>query len=110
LFLGGMMSGMRAALLFPTWPDMNGEFIASVLFIGENWHWEHFVNYDRGIFMGALVQFLHRTLAYGLFIYGIYIFYRMFRGSGDILKKSSVIFIFLLCTQVLIGILTVINS
>jgi cytochrome c oxidase assembly protein subunit 15 len=31
VFLGGIMSGMKAGLAYPTWPDMNGEFIPSAL-------------------------------------------------------------------------------
>lgn len=110
LFLGGMMSGMRAGLLFPTWPDMNGDFIAKEILVGENWRWDNFVYYDKSVFMGALVQFLHRMVAYGLFFYGIYLFYKMYTSGIGLLKKFSVFFVSILSLQVLIGILTVIHS
>lgn len=110
LFLGGMMSGMRAGLLFPTWPDMNGSFFPNVLLVGDNWKWDNFVHYDRSVFMGALVQFLHRLIAYVLFFFGGFLFYRMYIAGIKFLKRFSVYFIFLLLLQVFIGILTVIHS
>ncbi len=64
ILLGGMMSGMKAALFYPTWPDLNGETIPAVLFNGANWTFENFVDYDKHPFMAALVQLLHRTTGY----------------------------------------------
>ena len=58
------MSGMKAALFYPTWPDLNGETIPAVLFNGANWTFENFVDYDKHPFMAALVQLLHRTTGY----------------------------------------------
>ena len=37
LFVGGVMSGMKAGLLYPTWPDMNGEVVPSLLWKTELW-------------------------------------------------------------------------
>lgn len=64
ILLGGMMSGMKAALFYPTWPDLNGETIPAVLFNGANWTFENFVDYDKHPFMAALVQVLHRSTGY----------------------------------------------
>ena len=64
ILLGGMMSGMRAALFYPTWPDLNGEAVPAVLFDAANWTWANVVDYDAHPFMAALVQVLHRTTAY----------------------------------------------
>lgn len=64
ILLGGMMSGMRAALFYPTWPDLNGEAVPDVLFDAANWTWANFIDYDAHPFMAALVQVLHRTTAY----------------------------------------------
>lgn len=111
LFLGGMMSGMRAGMLYPTWPLMNGEFIASEVLNFNNWTVENFVNYDSTIFMGSLVQVSHRMLAYFLFIFGVFLFYRLYKESNSTLfKKWLILFLSFLMLQVLIGILTVISS
>ena len=64
ILLGGMMSGMKAAIFYPTWPDLNGETIPAVLFNGANWTFENFVDYDKHPFMAALVQVLHRSTGY----------------------------------------------
>jgi len=62
--LGGIVSGAKAAMAYPTWPTMNGSWIPDVLLTGDNWVWSNFVQYDQNIFFPALVQFLHRNLAY----------------------------------------------
>ena len=59
LVLGGIMSGMKAALFYPTWPDMNGAVIPAILFDADAWSVENFVNYDKTPFMSALIQTLH---------------------------------------------------
>ena len=64
ILLGGMMSGMRAALFYPTWPDIGGEAIPSILFEGDNWTLQNVIDYDRTPFMSALVHVLHRTTGY----------------------------------------------
>ena len=66
ILLGGMMSGMRAALVYPTWPDIGGALVPEVLLDGANWTWANVVDYDRSPFMAALVHLLHRTSAYAL--------------------------------------------
>jgi heme a synthase len=111
LFLGGVMSGMKAGLFYPTWPDMNGEAVPGVLLSASSWTVENFVNYDAGLFMAALVQLLHRTVAYALFLLG---FWFIFRGlsarPSRPLQTGLYLLASLLITQVLLGIFTVINS
>ena len=34
IFVGGVMSGMKAGVVYPTWPDMNGEMFPSIVFDG----------------------------------------------------------------------------
>lgn len=64
ILLGGMMSGMKAALFYPTWPDLNGETIPAVLLNSANWDLQHFIDYDKHPFMAALIQLLHRSTGY----------------------------------------------
>ncbi|MBK8701714.1 MAG: COX15/CtaA family protein [Saprospiraceae bacterium] len=109
LFVGGMMSGMKAGLFFPSWPDMNGVIIPQVIFHAKNWNVESFLNYDQNLRMPALVQLVHRTTAYFLFFYGLYIFLRYWHDekyapTRIVLKW----FTGLLITQVLLGIITVV--
>ena len=108
ILLGGMMSGMKAGLFYPTWPLIDGGLFPMVLFEASKWSVDNLVNYDQDLFMSGLIQSLHRTLAYIVFIYGLVIAWRY----RKVVKYSlSVYFLLIiLCAQVLLGILTLINS
>ncbi len=111
IFLGGMMSGTRAALFYPTWPDMYGEFIPSVILEGQNWNAENFTYYDRSLFMTALVQFLHRMVAYLLLVLGAIMIWRQWKTAQKPVDKNALIaFGGLLSIQVVIGIVTLLTS
>ena len=87
LIVAGMMSGMRAGLYYPTWPDMNGAFIPEVLLDPDNWTWHNLTNYDSYLFAPALIQFLHRILAYVLLIVTYYLFFN-FRKTPEKIEKT----------------------
>ena len=109
MIFAGLMSGMKAGLFYPSWPDMNGYFIPKVLLNGANWNWVNLTNYDSFVFAPALVQFTHRLLAYLLLILTVYMFYKnrfkVNRLTKFWLNASFVLIIF----QILLGILTIIN-
>ncbi|MEP6845938.1 MAG: COX15/CtaA family protein, partial [Panacibacter sp.] len=68
LIYGCFMAGLKAASAAPTWPDINGSFAPADML-------------DKGFFEGILnnpiaIQFIHRTLAYALFIL-IIVWWRM---------------------------------
>lgn len=111
IFLGGIMSGMKAAVIYPSWPDMNGEFIPQVLTNINNYNVENVLQYDRNEWMPAMVQFTHRMTGYILFVLGfVIIYYGVFKVRISNINKSSMVFISLLITQVVLGIVTLINS
>jgi cytochrome c oxidase assembly protein subunit 15 len=63
IYLGALVAGLRAGLLYNTWPLIDGSLVPAVsaLFFNEPW-WQNF-------FENALtVQFVHRTVAYLLWI------------------------------------------
>lgn len=104
--LGAMMSGSKAGLFFPTWPDMSGVYFPGILLDAGNWQWIHFFDYDKNPFMPALIQFLHRNVAYiltGLTIWWIW------RTRG--LNSAAVDYALFgaLVLQVLLGIVTVLH-
>ena len=109
IMIGGIMSGSKAGLSYPSWPDMNGSLIPDVLFDVQQWKWQYFIDYDTNSFFPAFVQFVHRSLAYLLLIYGIYLCIRMWRSSVLVEKKSAILLGFVLVLQVILGIWTVIN-
>jgi len=109
--LGAMMSGSKAGLFFPTWPDMNGEFLPSVLLVGSHWSVESFVHYDTNPFMPALIQFLHRNTAYILSIMVLYFVWNLFKTKiPTSLRSSGKWLLAVLGVQLVLGILTVVNS
>ena len=110
IFLGGVMSGMKAGVFYPTWPDMNGVYIPQLVFDSSQWTVENFNQYDQNLFVPALFQLLHRTSAYVLFIVGVYIFYMIYRHyRNTVIYTSTVAMIIVLVSQVLLGIITVVN-
>lgn len=109
LAFAGLMAGMRAGLYYPSWPDMNGEFIPSVLMDSTHWTWANLINYDSYLFAPALVQFTHRILAYLLFVFVAILFFN-YRNKVSLnsLKWLQATF-YLIILQMVLGVLTVIN-
>lgn len=111
LFLGGVLSGMKAAVVFPTWPDMHGVYFPDIIFKTQEWNATNFNNYDSNAFMPSLIHFLHRNTAYLLLALGGYLSYILYKKYKDItLKKVSIVLISVLFTQAILGIITVISS
>jgi len=110
IFFGGIMSGMKAGLFYPTWPDMHGEAIPSVLLSGDSWNVDNFIEYDKTPFMAALVQFVHRGLAYLLITIGLWIFFAGKKATiSSQYQKAIYMLISMLVIQVLLGIVTVLK-
>ncbi|HNG88621.1 MAG TPA: COX15/CtaA family protein [Saprospiraceae bacterium] len=110
LALGALMSGTKAGLFYPTWPDQGGTFLPQVLLDGANWKAENFVNYDQHPFMPALVQFFHRNTAYlllGLIIY-LAVGTRGLSTSADF-RTAVRLMLVALAGQIALGIVTVLQ-
>lgn len=109
LIFAGLISGMKAGLYYPSWPDMNGEFVPSVLKDSSNWHLENMINYDSFLFAPALIQFVHRSIAYLLLVLVLIMFFKLQNNIERSAKKWLNLSVLLLFTQVTLGILTVLN-
>jgi cytochrome c oxidase assembly protein subunit 15 len=107
IFFGGIMSGMRAGVIFPTWPLIGNSFFPPEVFNISNWSVSNFINYDENTFLPSLIHFLHRMTAYIVFITGIYIVFKEFKRVNSILKSNLIVFAILLVSQVILGIITV---
>lgn len=110
IFLGGIVSGMKAGLAYPTWPDMNGEIIPSALFT-EKATTVGFVNYNAQDFWGrTFIQFAHRFTAYTLVILVAVFFFKSRDITSDKYFKLGLnLFPVIVLLQAVIGILTVLN-
>lgn len=110
IFAGGVMSGMKAGVIYPTWPDMNGDIIPQVIFNTSEYTVENFNFYDRNLLLPALVHIVHRTIAYIVFILGVYIGIKIIRSTEhSTLRRAAGMLIIMLIMQVVLGIWTVLS-
>jgi len=109
MIFAGLMSGMKAGLYYPSWPDMNGRFIPEVLLNVSNWTWHNLTNYDTFVFAPALVQFTHRLLAYILFLLTTYIYFKFRLKVYKLAKFWLNTTFILILSQLVLGILTLLN-
>jgi len=104
LIYGGFMAGMKAAIVAPTWPDINGKMIPNNL--GELEPALTNIAYNP-----ITVHFIHRGLAYLLFVLAIVWLVKSKAITGNILfNRLRMGFVLLIAAQVLLGILTVLNA
>ena len=105
------MSGMKASLVYPTFPDFHGEWIPGVLLSPSSWIVDNIVNYDSSPFMSALIQVIHRGIAYMLIISGLYLYFKQLRSNkGPWRGMISTVWITLLVLQVCLGISVLLGS
>lgn len=110
IILGGLMSGMKAGLVYPTWPDMGGSYIPNILLDTSNFNLSAFTHYDSNIYAMAFVQFFHRNLAYLLLIFGIFIWLKVGKFKNTNLNSARNLFLFMLIVQLTLGIITLLMS
>lgn len=102
LIYGAFMAGLKAAMAAPTWPDINGDMIPPGL-LQNNW-FSYPIN----------VHFVHRSLAYLLFIVVIAGYVKMRKAAKQAqvttLGKSALWALCLVIAQVVLGIVTVLSA
>ncbi|MFZ1530483.1 MAG: COX15/CtaA family protein [Ferruginibacter sp.] len=104
LVYGGFMAGLKAGQTAPTWPDINGVMAPAAM--------TEMQPFSANLINNPLmIHFMHRGIAYLLFIMSILFFFfsRNIRGNAAFAKYRSS-FTVLTITQVLLGIFTVLNS
>lgn len=111
IIMGGIVSGSKAALFYPTWPYMNGEYMPRILMEKGSMNLDNFIHYDKNPYFSTWIQFLHRNLAYILTI-SILTFVYFFWNSvkNKTYQRILMMLVILLITQVLLGIFTLKNS
>ncbi len=106
IFFGGIMAGMRAALIAPEWPTLLGSYIPREVFQMANYKTYLFSEYELSHTGPLIIQFFHRTLAYLICILLVFFIYRYYTKFKQHLIFLSV----LIGIQILLGILTLLNS
>lgn len=110
IIVGGIVSGMKAGLYFPSWPLMDGAFIPDVILNPGMWNLQNAINYDENPFMPALIQVIHRNTAYLLTILmGWFIYLGIKRHPAHSFRIGQYVLGLVLLAQIILGILTVVN-
>ncbi len=104
LVYGGFMAGLKAAASAPTWPDINGSFLPLAMFELSPWA-------KNVVDNPIMIHFIHRTLAYVLLlVVFLYFFQSKKIIHHRLFAQLNNLFLVLFLTQVLLGILTVLNA
>lgn len=96
IFLGGMVAGLKAGLIYNSFPLMNGNFFPDEIYYIES--------FTCAFSNPGVIQFLHRITAYLLSIVIIYISYILLQIHQ---YKESFSLILVFVTQFLLGIFTI---
>jgi len=108
LIYGAFMAGLKAATAAPTWPSMNGV-----------WWPQNIHSYGERYFPGVsflydhplMIHFIHRNLAYLITVLVLIWTWKAYKKDGTRLFKSTRwMALLLVLLQVILGILTVLNS
>ncbi|WP_333824241.1 COX15/CtaA family protein [Pinisolibacter sp.] len=103
IFLGALVAGNHAGLVYNTWPSMNGYFAPPDLMTWEPWWRNFFENH-------AMVQFLHRMGAYVLFALAIAQFTLVVvTARTSAARVSAFVLGFAVAFQMLVGIATLLT-
>jgi cytochrome c oxidase assembly protein subunit 15 len=103
LAYGALMAGHKAANIAATWPTINGQWIPDNLM-------------TNGFFLNAIdnkifIHFMHRGMAYLIFILVIFWTFQLYKTSGskayNIIRPIPAVLVLL---QVVLGVLTVVSS
>jgi heme a synthase len=106
LYLGALVAGLRAGLLYNTWPDIDGSFIPSAarLWFATPW-W-------RNLFENTLtVQFEHRMVAYVLLaLASFHAFDAVRTRAGSAATSGALWLLAAVILQAMLGILTLLHQ
>lgn len=101
IIYGAFMSGLKAGMTFPSFPLMNGKIIPANMFSQSPWLMNFVENH-------AMVQFIHRSLATAIAIYGIFLAMKFFKNLSDLhIRNGSIALIGSIILQFSLGIITV---
>ena len=101
--IGAFVSGMDAGKIYNSWP-----FMGSGFFPDDNSIKNLF--YLSALNDPSMVQFMHRSLAYLIFIFYLFIFVIIYKNRLSGLFKAIILTGFLLILQIVLGILTLLYS
>ncbi len=97
LIYGGFMAGLKAASTAPTWPSINGDFYPAGT--------DAFSFINNLVNNPLMIHFIHRGVAYLIFIVSIYFFVQSKSATvSKVFNKLRTSFLILICLQVMLGV------
>ncbi|SVC21327.1 uncharacterized protein METZ01_LOCUS274181, partial [marine metagenome] len=101
--IGAFVSGMDAGKIYNSWPLMGSSYFPDDNSIDDLLKLEAFND-------PSLVQFIHRNLAYLIFIFYLLILFVVYKNNFQSLYKATKIIGFILIVQIVLGILTLLSG
>ena len=102
--LGALVSGLDAGQIYTSWPLMNEGYFPN------DSNFRDLFSYNS-LETPSLVQFLHRNIAYLIFLFFIFISIKVFNNDNFIyLRKTTLLVLFVLLLQIFLGILTILSG
>ena len=104
LGFGALMAGHKAATFAPTWPDINGSFIPDKMFSSP----DGLLNLIEN---RITIHFVHRMLAYALFILTLIWTWKAFKiNDSKLFSKTKWLPLLLVIIQAVLGVFSVLTS
>jgi cytochrome c oxidase assembly protein subunit 15 len=108
LIYGAFMAGLKAAIVAPTWPTINGNWMPSNVHSLGN---REFGGLSFLTDNPLVIHFIHRNLAYIITVLIFVWWWRANRVQGTrLFQKTKALSLLIVLLQVLLGILTVLNA
>jgi len=101
IIYGAFVAGLDAGLSYNTFPKMGSQWIADSALVGSSFFNIIFEN-------NTMIQFIHRTLGWVLFIYSIGLLINSRNIANFIQKRSLILIVFMVFVQFLLGISTLV--
>ena len=100
IILGAFVSGLDAGKIYQTWPLMNGVYFPDDILFNNN------LNFNQPSF----VQFIHRNIAYVIFLLSIYVGFSIFKKKQIILYNNFLFYFLIILVQIMLGILVLVSG
>ncbi|MCB0395095.1 MAG: COX15/CtaA family protein [Flavobacteriales bacterium] len=104
ILYGAFVAGLKAGLVFNTWPKMGSQWVADGVTAMDPW-WTGLIDGLAG------VQFVHRTLAYGVALLALWLAFRIRKNPvWSLLHRTSLWLIIAVSMQFILGVVTLLTG
>ena len=101
--LGAFTSGLDAGQIYQTWPSMNNNFFPDDIVLSNLLNSDFFSD-------PSIVQFLHRNMAYIIFIYILGLTFYIFSKKMKYLYTPLMYVLIMVCVQIFLGVITLVSG